>query len=152
TEGVSLILILLLVDAVLRRAPVWAGVWCGLLVLTRPSAQFLPGAVVACLVVRDRPRRAAAAALVPAAVVAPWVVRNQVVMGAPVIVTTNGFNLAALYSEPAQQRHNFVDPLVDPAFDDLRLDQFDEVQWDRKLRERALADLRERPTYVVHVV
>jgi 4-amino-4-deoxy-L-arabinose transferase-like glycosyltransferase len=152
TEGFSALLLILLIDAVLRDRAVWAGVWCGLLVLTRPSAQFLIVLVAVWLATRIGWRRGLAAAAVTVAVVAPWVVRNQVVLGAPVIVTTNGFNLAAMYSQPAQDTNNFVDPLVDPYFGDLVLDRFDEAQFDQKLRDRAVADLRENPYHVVRVV
>jgi hypothetical protein len=131
---------------------VWAGVCCGLLVLTRPSAQLLIVLVAVWLVKTVGWRRAALAVVATVVVVGPWIVRNEVVLGAPVIVTTNGFNLAAMYSRPAQETGNFVDPLVDPYFLDLRLDQFDEARWDAKLRDRALADLRANPAHLGRVV
>ncbi len=69
------------------------------------------------------------------AVVAPWIGRNWVQLGNPVLVTSN---YAALYSPTADERDAFTDPLKSPAFDDRRLDQLDEIVWDRNLRRTAV--------------
>jgi hypothetical protein len=152
TEGLSLLLVILLMDAVLRRRALLAGALCGVLVLTRPSAQLLIVLVAGWFLWKVGWRRAAASVAVAALVILPWVVRNEVVMGAPVIVTTNGFNLAAMYSKQAQTTGNFVDPLNDHYFDDMRIEQFDEAGWDAKLRERAVRDLSENPAQVLSVL
>jgi 4-amino-4-deoxy-L-arabinose transferase-like glycosyltransferase len=151
TESTSLILILLLVDAVLNRKPVLAGVWCGLLTLTRPSAQLLILFVVAWLWVKLGWRRALVAALLFAVVLTPWLVRNAVQLGRPVLVTSNGFNLAAMHSDEAREAGGFVDPVYHPGFDDMRLLQFDELEWDDALRSRALEDIRRSPGHVLTV-
>jgi 4-amino-4-deoxy-L-arabinose transferase-like glycosyltransferase len=151
TESLSLILILLLVDAILRRRPVLSGVWCGLLTLTRPSAQLLILIVVAWLWFKLGWRRALVAAVLFAVVLTPWLVRNAVQLGRPVLVTSNGFNLAAMHSDEARRAGRFIDPIYDPGFDDMRLVQFDEVEWDDALRSRALDDIRHSPGHVLTV-
>ena len=75
------------------------GVLVGMSMLVRPiSLLLLPAALVAWLVAGVGTRRAlfrvAAAALAAALVIAPWTVRNLVVMDAPVVISTNlGDNL-----------------------------------------------------------
>lgn len=151
TEGLSLLLLLLLADAVLKRRAVTVGLWCGLLTLTRPSAQLLILLVGAWLLVTIGWRRALIAVAVFIAVLTPWLVRNAVVMGQPVLVTSNGFNLAAMHSAEARARGGFVDPIFHPGFEDLRLTQFDEMEWDAALRSRALDDIRDAPLYPFEV-
>jgi hypothetical protein len=97
-------------------------------------------------------RRALGAVLVVAVVVTPWLLRNQIRLGDPTLVTSNGFNLAAIYSPEAEAHGAFVDPVFHPGFDDLRLAQFDEIAWDRELRDRALDNLRANPWQVSRVV
>ncbi|TMM13847.1 MAG: glycosyltransferase family 39 protein [Actinobacteria bacterium] len=151
-ESLSMVLLagtlLLLVD----RRPVLAGLTSGLLILTRPSAQGF--AVVAALWLWWTVgwRRALYFLGVIALLFAGWVIRNEVQLGSPVTFTSNGFNLAAIYSKPAQQHGDFVNPIYDPRFRDLRLIQFDEVRWNRSLTERGLDGLRDNPTYAFHVI
>lgn len=152
TEGLSLLLLVLLIDAAVADRPVVAGGLCGALVLTRPSAQGLVVVLVLWLWARVGWRRASVAALCTVAVVLPWMVRNLVQVDTFTVVTSNGFNLAAMYSPEADRRDTFVDPVVDAAFDDIRLLQFDEAAWEAELRAIALAHLRERPQQVIEVV
>lgn len=152
TETLSLIVIVLLADRIARDAWVWAGVLCGLLILTRPSAQGLVVVVGISLWIFVGPKRAAAAIGIAALVVVPWVVRNAVEVGAPTVVTSNGFNFAALYSAEAEAAGRFVDPVYYPGFDDMRLLQFDEAAWNDELQRRALANIRRNPWQVLDVV
>ena len=82
---------------------------------------------------------------------APWLVRNWVQIGAPVVTTSNGFNWAAMHSPAAQRRSAFVDPVYDPAFAAYRLDQFDELRWNSALQRLGTSNLWHHPTYVVDV-
>jgi 4-amino-4-deoxy-L-arabinose transferase-like glycosyltransferase len=140
SEPLGTILLVLLLDVVARRRWVWSGVLLGLLLLTRPSAQplaviLLVWVVVACW----RRWRSVLAFLVPLALVlAPWFVRNWVQLGSPVYVTSNGYNAAAIYGPPAQRTGTFNDPLFDPYYDFMRLDQFDEVKWSSHLQRIGL--------------
>jgi hypothetical protein len=152
TETLSLTLLVLLADRVVARSWAWSGLLCGLLILTRPSAQGL-ALVLAVWFWRSLGwPRALASLVVVGAVVAPWVVRNQIEVGEPTLVTSNGFNMAALYSAEAESLGAFVDPVYHPGFDDLRLAQFDEAAWDHALQRRAVDNLLENPWQVRHVV
>ncbi len=166
TEPLSLLFLLVVVLALsgvewaagdLRRrwkdpALVVAGAGTGLLMLTRPSAQGL--AIVLALWVwwRFGWRRGLVLAGAAALVVAPWLVRNQVELGAPVLVTTNGFNMASRYSPPAKADDAFVDVISDPRTADVHYLIFDEVQLDDAFRNEALKEIRRDPRYVLHVV
>jgi hypothetical protein len=109
-------------------------------------------AVLGVLVVRVGWRRALGAGVVAALIVAPWVWRNGVQVDTYTVITSNGFNLAAVYSAEAQAAGGFVDPVFHPGFDDMRLLQFDEAAWDAELRRRGLENLRDNPGCVATVV
>ena len=135
----------------------WAsGLLLGALVLTRPSAQFL--VVVAAIWLWHRIgwrtgwRPALGLTLIVAVCMGGWVVRNWVQVGEPVFVTSNGFNLAARYSEPATDDDGFVDAQADPRFSDIALTIFKEAEWDRALRRLALDNIRDHPSVVPEVV
>jgi 4-amino-4-deoxy-L-arabinose transferase-like glycosyltransferase len=154
SEPLGTILLVLLLDVVARRRWVWSGVLLGLLLLTRPSTQplaviLLVWVVVACW----RRWREMLAFVVPLVLVlAPWFVRNWVQLGSPVYVTSNGYNMAAAYGPPAQRTGTFNDPLFDPYYDFMRLDQFDEVKWSSHLQRIGIDALRANPGYVFHVL
>ncbi len=152
TEPLSLLLLVLLLGTTLRHQWVLAGVLTGLLILTRPSAQYLVVVLAVWFVVTIGWRKALLFTALAAVVVAPWIARNWVQLGSPVLVTSNGFNFAAMYSPPADERGTFVDPLRDPYWDDRRLDQFDETVWDRNLRAEAVDNIRRDPAVVYRVV
>ncbi len=114
SEPTGLLVMLLAIWAFLAGRPGWAGVCCGLLVLTRPSAQLLVPLMTLVLWWKVGFRRALGFAVVAVLVVSPWVIRNESVYHQPVIVTSNGFNLAAIYSPLALQVGHFVDPVFDP--------------------------------------
>ncbi|MCU1352357.1 MAG: Dolichyl-phosphate-mannose-protein mannosyltransferase [Acidimicrobiales bacterium] len=151
SEPVALLLILALVLCLHERRLVPAGVFTGLLVLARPSAQGLVVVVGGWCLWQLGWKRTLQVGALAALVVAPWVIRNVVQLHRPVLVTSNGFNLVAVYSAEAQHDGRFVDETKDVRFKDLRLEQFDEAHWDRVLQKRALHDLRGNPTYVGRV-
>jgi 4-amino-4-deoxy-L-arabinose transferase-like glycosyltransferase len=151
-ESVSLLLLLAVLLALHRRRILAGGALCGLLILARPSAQGVAVVVAAWVLWQVGWRRALAFLAVVGLVVAPWVVRNWVQLGSPVLVTSNGFNLAAMYSPAARQQGGFVDPVFDRRFGAYRLAQFDEVGWQRDLQRLALDSLRHHPSQVPKVV
>ncbi len=90
-------------EASIRRA-LLAGALLGLCVLCRPTflAWFIGVAIVFALRAGGPRRLARAGALVAAAavVVAPWAIRNQLVIGRPVITTTHGGYTLLLANNP----------------------------------------------------
>lgn len=154
SEPLGTVLLVLLLDAVARRRWGWSGVLVGLLLLTRPSTQPLAVVLAVWVVVacwRDW-RRIGLFLLSIVVLLAPWVIRNWIQLGSPVYVTSNGYNAAAIYGPPAQKAGEFKDPLVDPYYDFMRFDQFDEVKWSAHLQRIGLAGLRAHPGYVLHVL
>jgi hypothetical protein len=130
-----------------------AGAVAGLLVLTRPSAQYCALVIAVWMFTRIGWRRALGFLVVTAVVIAPWIGRNWVVMGSPILVTSNGFNFAAMYSPQALEVGTFVDPVFSSTFDGSnRLDQFDEVVWDRNLRAVGVDGMLGSPFTVPRVV
>jgi 4-amino-4-deoxy-L-arabinose transferase-like glycosyltransferase len=154
SEPLGLVLLVGLALALLDDRWVLAGALCGLVLLTRPSAQPFLLLVLAWVLWRAGWRPVLRVGLVGLAVVAPWVVRNIIQVDTPQLVTSNGFTLAAVYGPEAQERGAFVDPVYDPAYDDsrFRLLQFEEGEWDRELVAHGLEGLREHPTSVARVV
>jgi 4-amino-4-deoxy-L-arabinose transferase-like glycosyltransferase len=152
-ESVSVVLLLVVVLLLLEGRVVWAGIASGLLVLTRPSAQAFALVVVAWLVWKLGWRHAVRYGLVVAAVVFPWTARNWLLIGSPVVVTSNGFNLTAKYSPEAQESPNYLaDGALDPAFADLRYRRSNEAELDRALRDYAIESVRDEPSRVKDVL
>ena len=152
SEPLSLVLLLAMILLLVRNRPAWAGAACGFLVLTRPSAQLLVVVVAAWLVRRAGWRAAARFGAVSIVVVAPWVVRNWVLVGAPTIVTSNGFNLVSTYSDEALASKGFADAVFDSLFTRINLTHRNEVELDNAYRDDALDDVRDRPTIPLLVV
>ena len=152
TESLSLVLLLASLLFLVDRRPALAGFASGLLILTRPSAQGLAVVIALWLWWVIGWRRTLWFVGLVAITISPWIIRNEVEFGSPLMYTSNGFNLAAMYSTQAQDTRGFVDPVMDPRFDDLRLTQFDEVIWDRTLRKRGLDGLKAHPFYVLRVM
>lgn len=151
SDPLALLILIFLIDALLRRRWILAGVLTGALVLTRPSAQYLAVVVAVWIVCSIDWRRALAYMAIVGLVVAPWVIRNWVQLGSPVLVTSNGYNWAAMYSPPAQQAGGFVDPLYNHWFDSMRMYQFNEVLWDRHLAEIGQRNAEHHPGLFLHV-
>ena len=143
SEPLSLVLLLAMILLLVRDRPSWAGLACGLLVLTRPSAQLLVVVVGAWLVWRVGWRSAARFAVVSVVVVAPWIVRNWVVVGTPAVVTSNGFNLVSVYSAEAQASGGFADAVFDDRFTRINLNNRSEADLDAAYREHAVDAVRE---------
>ena len=143
SEPLSLVLLLAMILLLVRNRPAWAGAACGFLVLTRPSAQLLVVVVAAWLVWRAGWRTAARFGVVSLVVVAPWLVRNWVVVGTPNVVTSNGFNLVSVYSEEGQATGGFADAVFDDRFNRINIDNRSEVDLDDAYREHALDAVRE---------
>jgi hypothetical protein len=152
SEPLGLALLLAMILFLVRSRPAWAGMACGLLVLTRPSAQLLVVVVAAWLVWRAGWRAAARFAAVTIVVVAPWIVRNWVVVGAPTIVTSNGFNLVSVYSAEAQASGGFADAVFDDRFARINLDNRSEVDLDAAYREHAVDAVRDNWTIPARVL
>ncbi|HWC12290.1 MAG TPA: hypothetical protein VG455_13845 [Acidimicrobiales bacterium] len=152
SEPLGLLLLLATVLLLIERRAGWAGVASGLLVLSRASAQFFVVSLIGWVLWRLGWRRALAYVGCVALVLAPWVGRNWIRMGSPVLVTSNGFNLNAIYSPEARASRGFVDAVFDPRFADLREGITNEVELDAALRRHALASLRDDPLQVVDVV
>jgi hypothetical protein len=151
-EPLSLCLLLLTVLLLHDGRVVAAGVATGLQLLTKPSAQGLALVVAAWILWRWGWRRALAFGLPVLLVAVPWVVRNAVVIGSPVLVSSNGFNLAALYSPQAAAADGWLDPLGDPRFEDVRRgpsERQDELALDAAFRELAVDHLLAHPFELV---
>lgn len=146
-------LLLLLVTALLlldERAP-WAGATSGLLILTRPSAPAFVAALAVWVLWRLGWRRALSFVACAGLVVAPWVLRNWIRLGTPVLTTSVGFNLNAIYSPEAKASGGFVDGFSDPRFAPLRAGITNEAKLDAVFRRHALASIRDDPGYILLV-
>lgn len=152
TESLSLALLSgVLLALVVRRWPV-AAVLCGLLILSRASAQYLLFPLALWVLWQLGWKRALGFLAIVAAVLSPWFIRNQLQLGSPYFVTSNGFNLAGTYSPAARESQRFVDPVVDARFERFRLAQFDEGDWQDQLQAFAIEDLRAHPSQVPGVL
>jgi hypothetical protein len=152
SEPLSLALTLLVVLLLMRDRPVWAGLTCGLLMLTRPSAQLLVVVLGAWVMWRFGWRAAARFAAVAVLVAVPWVVRNWVLVGSPTLVTSNGYNLVAVYSEEAEATEGFAEAIFDPRFRDLVLQNRNEAELDRAYRDHALDAIRDDPAMPLRAI
>jgi 4-amino-4-deoxy-L-arabinose transferase-like glycosyltransferase len=157
SEPLGLLMLLLAAWALLSGRIWWAGIAAGLLVLTRPSAQLLVPLLALVLWRQVGFRRAVAFLVTALVVVSPWVIRNDAIFGRPLIVTSNGFNLAAIYSPVALSVGHFVDPVFDPRFAPVRnfehsLVNLNEANLDSAFRREGLKGIREHPGDVPGVV
>ncbi len=151
SEPLGLLLLAAIVLLLLHQRAVWAGLAGGLLLLTRPSAQFFVVVLAGWVVWRLGWRRASLFVVCMALVVTPWVLRNWARMGTPVLVTSNGFNLNAVYSPESKASGGFVDGYFDPRFADLRAGIGNEAELDAAFRRHALAELRRDPFHVLRI-
>jgi hypothetical protein len=157
SEPLGLLMMLAAIWALLTGRPGWAGIAAGLLVLTRPSAQLFVPLIALVLWRQAGLRRALGFAAVAVVVVTPWVIRNETIFERPVIVTSNGFNLAAIYSPVALKAGHFVDPVFDPRFASVRgfgqtVVNLNEANLDSAFRREGLKGIREHPGQVPSVV
>ncbi len=152
TEPLSLTLLVGMLLALSHRRWDIGGLLCGLLILSRPSAQFILVVVAVWILWQLGWKRALGFAAVAVVVVSPWVIRNWVVMGSPVLVTSNGFNAAAMYSPAANEDDGFVNPVYDPRFAEYQGDMADEAQWQADLQRLAFRSIRDDPWQVPRVM
>ena len=103
-ESTAVLLLFATVLFLLDGRTVLAGVALGLLMLDRASAQWFVVVVAGWVLWRFGWQHAIRLVAVVLVVVSPWVVRNAVQVGGPVLVTTNGFNLNATFSNEAGRR------------------------------------------------
>ena len=151
SESLGLLVLAVVVLLLQDRRAAWAGAASGLLVLTRPSAQVFVVVLTAWVLWRLGWRSTLSYVACVAVVVAPWVVRNWYRLGAPVIVTSNGFNLNAIYSPEAKASGGFVDGFFDPRFAALRAGIRNEAELDAAFRRHALASIRDDPVHVLRI-
>ncbi len=154
TEPLALTLLLAGLLALGRRRALIAGLVIGALVLTRPSAQLLVPVIGLWLLLQVGWRRTAVFAVAVAVVVLPWVARNQIEFGKPVLVTSNGFNLNAAWSEVSLAQEKPSDGVYDPRFAHLRTGAaaYNEAELDANLRRNGIEGLRSHPGEVPEVV
>jgi 4-amino-4-deoxy-L-arabinose transferase-like glycosyltransferase len=154
TEPLGLLLVLAILILLDQHRPVLVGLAAGALMLTRPNA-YLVVLIAAVFVWKWVGwRKAALCAACAIAVLVPWAVRNAIQVDTWRLTTSEGFNLAAIYAPPAQERRTFVDPVFDAWYDDTdhRIQQFDEAQWNAGLSDLAIQTIKENPGYVLDVV
>jgi 4-amino-4-deoxy-L-arabinose transferase-like glycosyltransferase len=153
-EPLCLLLILVMIDLLLRSRWAWAGAVTGLLVLARPSAQFLALALALWVLVHAGWRKTLLFLAVAVLVVAPWSVRNWIQLGTPMVTTSNGFNWAAEYSPPALANPDrpFTDATTDPFFAPYAHLLTNEAAWDSALERLSIRTLLHNPTHVFRVV
>ena len=124
----------------------------GLLILTRPSAQALVVVIAIWLFVHAGWRPVLKVVLVAAVLVSPWLIRNWVQLGEPIMVTSNGYNWAAIYSPTAQRAGGFIDPSLNKAYDKDRLIQLNELDWSNFLQSQGIHALEQHPAYALHIL
>jgi len=141
-----------------RRWWAWvaaAGLLLGLATLVRSNGPAVLPAVA--LLAATGWRRALAAAVVAGAalvlVVAPWTVRNAVVMDAFVPVASYvGTGLAGTFNDQARTREDhpgaWLSPRHVPAYRDIHLSGMSEIDKQRELRRRAIEYAKDHPLYV----
>jgi 4-amino-4-deoxy-L-arabinose transferase-like glycosyltransferase len=151
-EPLSLLLILMLVHLLAGRRWLWAGVITGLLVLSRPSAQFLVVWLALWVLLRADWRKMLVYAAAAVLVCVPWALRNDLQVGTWQLVTSNGFNWAAMYSPYAQEDNSFANPVLDPRFTAARHLSHNEAAWAQELMTLGIDNLRAHPTYVFNVI
>ncbi len=120
------------------------GLLTGLAILTRGVGTVLPAAAVIFWLGRDGRRAAvqqiALTLVTVAAVIVPWTARNWIVMGTPIVVSSNtGYNLRIGHSEGANGTFTFLPDTIDGVKSWRSLDRPDwEVRGYRVYTRRAL--------------
>jgi 4-amino-4-deoxy-L-arabinose transferase-like glycosyltransferase len=148
SEPLSLLLFLVTASLLAARRYELAAIATGLLVLGRSSAQGVVALVALWLVFAVGWRIALRYSAIAVLVVIPWVVRNEVQLHTASLVTSDGFNLAAIYSPEARQsypRLQFVDPVYDARFAPDWPQRADEARWDHLLLQRGLTGITQAP-------
>ncbi|MDQ6783521.1 MAG: hypothetical protein M3063_08785 [Actinomycetota bacterium] len=152
SEPLGLVLFLVVVLFLVDERWIPAGLAAGLFLLTRPTGPALVLAAGIWVLHRAGWRALLHLLVTTSIVVAPWVVRNEVQLHTPSLVTSNGFNLTAMYSPEAMAHGGFVDPVLDPTFWWLRPARVGEANWDQTLLRRGLGGAVSHPGAVVATV
>jgi 4-amino-4-deoxy-L-arabinose transferase-like glycosyltransferase len=154
SEPLGLCVLLGVVLCLVRNRLTLAAVLSGLLCLTWTSGQGFFVVVLLWVLWRCGWRRALRFGLIGFVVVVPWMIRNEIQVGTPALVTSDGFNLAAVYSPETQHAHVvFLDPAFNKAFDSwqFRLVQFHEAAWDALLRRTGWQGIKANPVHIFWV-
>ena len=151
-DPLGLLLLLVVVRLIAARRWSWAALATGVFVLTKDGAVIVLLALVPVVGLSFGWRQAVRFTAIAVLVVAPWVARNDVQLGRPVVTTSVGFNLAAVYSSESQESSFvFVDPMRLPAFARYWPQRSDEARWDATLQQIGLHGLAADPLRVVEV-
>jgi hypothetical protein len=151
SEPLGLLLLLAIALLLLDGRAAWAGAAAGLLVLTRSSAQLFIVVLAAWVLWRLGWRRALSYCVCVTLVVAPWVIRNWYRLGSPVVVTSNGFNLNAIYSPVSTAPGGLVEVFFDPRVAAWGGGVSTAAVWDAAFRRHALAEIRRDPRHVLRI-
>jgi 4-amino-4-deoxy-L-arabinose transferase-like glycosyltransferase len=154
TEPLALALLLIALLAVDRRQWVLSGLACGLFMLTRPNGYLFVLLIVLFVATTLGWRRGLGCLAIVAAVVTPWLIRNDVQVGTSQLTTSDGFNVAAIYAPAAQAHGTFVDPVFAPEYSSLgeRLTRLDEARWNKHLLSLGIHNAAAHPGYVWRTV
>jgi 4-amino-4-deoxy-L-arabinose transferase-like glycosyltransferase len=150
SEPLFTVLLLGALVAALAHRPAPAGVLIGLAALTRPEGLALVPAVALLLGTR---RQALTATLVAAACIAPWTIRNAVVLHAFVPVSTEtGNTLAGTYNNASLHDARWRDPRKFGLYTAARVDNRDsEARTDTALTHDAIAFIKQHPSDLARV-
>jgi 4-amino-4-deoxy-L-arabinose transferase-like glycosyltransferase len=152
TEGPSLLLLLLVGWAMVvardeprLRWPVIAGFAIGIGALVRPSLLPLPALLLWLAVIRsaDRARsfrNAVLASVVAIACITPWTLRNYLVLGTPVLISTNSGDV--LYRANNPLAYGGFTPKGETSLEHLMPN---EVAWDRASKQAAMEWILDNP-------
>jgi hypothetical protein len=155
TEPLSLLLLLAVLITLDRRQPLLCGAFTGLLILTRPNA-YLVLAIAAVVLLRWAGWRKAVAMIgMAAVVVVPLMIRNQVQVGTLRVATSDGFTMSAVYGPEGRAQGEFVDPVLDPAYDGTEVEYLglqSEPEWSTELARIAIEGVVDEPGYVLEVI
>jgi hypothetical protein len=152
SEPLGLLLLLAVVRIVAARRWTWAALATGLFILTKDGAGIVLLGLIALVGLWVDWRQAVRFTAIVLLVVAPWIARNEVQLGHPVLTTSFGYNLAAAYSTASQETPiHFVDPIHDSAFAPYWPQRADEARWDATLQRIGLHGLAVDPLSVVKV-
>jgi hypothetical protein len=134
------------------RALLASGVVFGIAALTKTQALLLPAVLAIPLFkcgIRPWLRTVVLTGLVMTAAILPWTIRNYLVFGAFVPVSTNGgYTLLTGNNPSAKGRYTWDDPSVA----DLSKDPHDQVAMDRVARDRAWAWIAANPASFIRLI
>jgi 4-amino-4-deoxy-L-arabinose transferase-like glycosyltransferase len=142
-----------------------SGIFIGLAVLIRPAALLLPGILILALILRTRFRFFSTEGmkllgtyaviglvlnLVMFATILPWSIRNTVIFGRFVLVSTEGgITFLSGHNERALLDEYSLDG---PIFDSLNAEKLDEISYDRRAYQLAFQFIRQNPLFEVRLI